>query len=630
MPDLLERRESHYRFGSFELDLGAGELRKSGMRVHLQEQPLRVLQLLLARPGELVTREELRQRLWPADTFVDFDAGLNNAVRRLREALGDSADAPRFVETVAKRGYRFLAPVERPEPPAEHARSSAGPSSPFSLRGWPILLAAAALVVAVAALIILRRASAPAPGKVMLAVLPFANLDGDQGEEYFSDGLTDEMIARLGALQPDGLGVIARTSAMQYKRSPKRADQIGRELGVEYLLEGGVRRAGGRVRITARLIQLSDQTPLLSREFEGDVKDVLALQKDVALSVAEEIRLRLSQEARARLATARPVIPRAYEECLRGRYAWNQRRAEALREALANFEEASARDPTYAPAHTGLADTYSLLSLYGGMPPREVFPKARSAAERALSLDPQQAEAHTSLAYVLHRFDWEWEKAGQAYRRAIALNPSYATAHHWYGEYLMVMGRLPAARQEMRAAQQLDPLSPRINLDVGLADYFEGRHDAAIAVARRVADLHPSFVPAQIALRQAYERKGLFGEAVQALERTAQGLGVDTRPAEEVRAAVAASGSAGYWRTLLGLAERGWPLPVSAAHRANMCAALGEREQALAWLERAYQERDDELVWIAVEPWYEPLRGEPRFTALLTRMGLRAAAVAGR
>jgi TolB-like protein/Tfp pilus assembly protein PilF len=482
----------------------------------------------------------------------------------------------------------------------------------------------AALVVAVGALLVLRpRAPAPVPGRVMLAVLPFANLDGDVGQEFFSDGLTDEMINRLGALQPDGLGVIARTSAMQYKRTSKRADQIGRELGVQYLLEGSVRRARGRVRISARLIQLSDQTPLFSREYEGELSDVLTLQQDVARSVAEEIRLQLSPEAHGRLAAARPVDPEAYEQCLRGRYAWNQRRAAALRAALGHFEAAIARDPLYAPAHAGLADTYSLFSYYGGLPPREVFPKARSAAQRALALDPQQAEAHTSLAYVLHRFDWEWARAEESYRRALELNPSYATAHHWYAEFLMVMGRLPEARREIRAAQQLDPLSARINLDVGLPDYFEGRHDAAIAVARRVAELHPGFVPAQTALRQACERKGLYREAVQALERTAEGLGVETGPAAEVRAAVEASGGTGYWKALLRQADRGWPAPESPAHRANMWAALGDREQALRWLERAHAERDDELVWIAVEPWYEPLRADPRFKALLERMGLR-------
>ena len=616
----MESRATRYRFGSFELDLATGELRRAGLRVHLQDQPFHVLEMLVTRPGELVTRDELRQRLWPADTFVDFDAGLNNAVRRVREALGDSADAPRFVETVARRGYRFLAPVDREEPPAQGATAAVA-VAPARRRSWIALLAA--ILLAVGALLVFRPdAPAPGRGKVMLAVLPFANLDGDQGEEYFSDGLTDEMIARLGALQPDGLGVIARTSAMQYKRTSKRADQIGRELGVQYLLEGGVRRAGGRVRITARLIQLSDQTPLLSREYEGDLRDVLSLQKDVARSVADEIRLKLSPDATSRLASARPVDPEAYELCLRGRFAWNNRTAASLREALGNFEKAIARDPGYAPAHAGLADAYSLLSYYGGLPPREVFPKARSAAQRALALDPQQAEAHTSLAYVLHRFDWQWADAETSYRRALALNPSYATAHHWYAEFLMVEGRLKEARREMRSAQQLDPLSPRINLDVGLPDYFEGHFDAAVAAARRVAELHPGFVPAQIALRQAYERQGRYSEAVQALERTAEGLGLDKGPVAGVRAALDRDGAAGYWRSLLGQAERGWPLPESPAHRANMYAALGNREQALTWLERAFEERDDELVWIAVEPWYEPLRAEPRFTAIVMRMGL--------
>jgi TolB-like protein/DNA-binding winged helix-turn-helix (wHTH) protein/tetratricopeptide (TPR) repeat protein len=610
-----------FRFGSFEVDLARGEVRKAGLPVHLADQQLRLLELLTERPGALVTRDQLRQRLWPADSAVDFERSLNNAMRRLREALGDSAETPRFIETLARRGYRFVASVERLGPPAAAPAAAPSPRAAGRRLRW-----AAAAVLAVAALALgwhwRRGWPAPAGRRVMIAVLPFENLSDDPGQEYFSDGLTDELIARLGGLDPEGLGVIARTSAMQYKRTSKRADQIGVELGVQYLLESSVRRWRDRLRINVRLVQVSDQTPLWSRSFEGEVSEVLSLQRQVAQAVAEDTRLRLTAQVRDGLARRQAVDPLAYEETLKGRYAWNKRTPAGLREAQAHFEAAIGRDPTYAAAHTGLADAYSLMSFYGGLPPREVFPRAQSAAGRALELDGASAEAHTSLAYVAHRYGWDWPAAERSYRQAIALNPSYATARHWYAEYLMVRGRLDEARQEMQRARTLDPLSPRITLDVGLPDYFTGRYQEAADAARRVAALHPSFAPAQVALQQALERQGRYPEAVQALRRAAEALQAGTAPAQEVERALARDGAAGYWGALLRLAERGWPAAVSPSHRANMHAARGETEQALEWLERAYADRDDELVWVAVEPWYAALRDHARFQALLDRMGL--------
>jgi TolB-like protein/DNA-binding winged helix-turn-helix (wHTH) protein/Tfp pilus assembly protein PilF len=622
MTDTISAPARGFRFGSFEVDLASGDVRKAGLPVHLAEQQLRILEILVERPGALVTREELRQRLWPADSAVDFERSLNNAVRRLREALGDSAETPRFIETLARRGYRFVASVERLDsagPEAAPAPQTPGERAAGRRR---LLWVGAALLVFVAAATWRWVWHGAPEGRVMIAVLPFENLSGDPGQEYFSDGLTDELIARLGGLEPEGLGVIARTSAMQYKGTRKRADQIGSELGVPYLLESSVRRWRERMRINVRLVQADDQTPLWSRSFEGDLRDVLSLQNQVAQAVAEEIRIRLSPRARAGLERGKAVDPLAYEETLKGRYAWNKRTLPGLREALGHFEAAIARDPTHAPAHTGLADTYSLMSYYGGLPPREVFPRAQSAASRGLELDPQSAEAQTSLAYVAHRYGWDWPAAERSYRRAIQLNPSYATARHWFAEYLMVQGRLPEARVEMQEARRLDPLSPRITLDVGLPEYFAGRYEPAAEAARRVAALQPGFAPAHIALRQALERQGRYPQAIEALQREAESLAVDTAPAAEVARAFARDGAMGYWAALLRLAERGWPQPVSPAHRANMHAARGENERALEWLERAYADRDDELVWAAVEPWYQPLRADPRFADLLRRMGL--------
>ncbi|HEX6737557.1 MAG TPA: tetratricopeptide repeat protein, partial [Vicinamibacteria bacterium] len=512
------------------------------------------------------------------------------------------------------------------EPPSDSHPAVPPPPEPARRRRLLAATAAALLLALITAAVWWRNGfPAPAGGRALIAVLPFENLSQDPGQEYFSDGLTDELIARLGGLDPDRLGVIARTSAMQYKHTTKRADQIGAELGVQYLLESSVRRWRERVRINVRLVQVADQTPLWSRSFEGDLREVLALQKQVAQAVAEDTRIRLS--AAARQAGRGPAVhPGAYEETLKGRYAWSRRTLAGLREAQTHFEAAIGQDPTYAPAHTGLADTYSLMSFYGGLPPREVFPRAQSAAGRALELDPGSAEAHTSLAYVAHRYAWDWPAAERSYRRALELNPSYATARHWYAEYLMVRGRLAEAGREMQQARQLDPLSPRITLDVGLPDYFAGRYDRAAEAARRVAELHPTFAPAHIALQQALERQGRYPDAVAALRQAAAALGADLAPVQEVERALAREGKDGYWAALLRLAERGWPAAVSPSHRANMYAARGEGQRALEWLERAYADRDDELVWAGVEPWYETLRPDPRFGDLLARLGLREGA----
>jgi TolB-like protein/tetratricopeptide (TPR) repeat protein len=446
----------------------------------------------------------------------------------------------------------------------------------------------------------------------------------DTAGDYLSDGLTEEMISQLGALSPDRLGVIARTSAMRYKDVTKSAADIGRELGVSYLLEGSVRRSGDRVRISARLIGVADQTPRWSHVFETDLVDMLTTQKDVARAVVDEMRLQLSQSPAA--GRHRPVNPVAYEIYLRGRQAWNRRTAKDLRDAVDDFERALAVDPLSAQAYAGLADAYSLLSLYDSVAPADAFPRAKAAALKALELDPLRAEVHTSLAYIAYRYEWDWAAAERSFLKSLELNPSYATAHHWYAELLIATGRHEEARLELHAAQQFDPLSPRITLDVSLPDYFAGRTDRAIDQARRVTKLYPDFVPAWVSLRQYSERHGRYDQAIAALRETARLLGLRPDGADRVEAAYRAGGSRGYWTQLLEMADREWPTPETPAHRANMYAALGESSQALAWLERALAEHDDELVWIAVEPWYEPLRDGARFQRLVSRLGLSGTA----
>jgi TolB-like protein/DNA-binding winged helix-turn-helix (wHTH) protein len=615
------------RFGRFELDVKTGELRKEGRKIRLQDQPFQVLLLLLERPGDVVTREVVRQRLWAADTFVDFDQGLNNAVRRLRDTLGDSAETPRYIETLPRLGYRFVAAVEWVSDPAvEPIKTPEVVQVPAHVATRTSLVIAACALLAIGLGYLMWTRSTPAaipnPSRIMLAVLPFQSLGNDSEQDYLSDGLTEEMISQLGALAPDRLGVIARTSAMRYKNASKSAADIGRELDVSYLLEGSVRRSGDRVRITARLVEVAGQTPRWTHVYETDLVDVLTTQKEVARALAEEMRIQVSPEGLARISARHTIDPVAYEFYLKGRQAWNRRTAEGLHQAVADFQRALARDPLSARAYAGLADAYSLLSLYGDVPPREAFPLAKAAALKALELDPARGEAHTSLAYVIHRFDWDWTAAEDAYRQAIDLNPSYATAHHWYAEFLIVRGRLDEARAELEIAKKLDPLSPRIALDVSLPDYFAGRYERAIEQVRHVTKLYPEFAPAWVALRQYCERQQRYEEAIAALRKTAITLGMKDDEANGVERAYRSSGPKGYWTGLLDLADRDWPTPHTPAHRANIYAALGDTARSLLWLERAVAERDDEVVWIAVEPWYEHLRSNIRFKGLLDRVGL--------
>jgi TolB-like protein/DNA-binding winged helix-turn-helix (wHTH) protein len=591
------------RFGTFRLDAAAGALSKAGRPVRLRPQPVRVLAYLASRPGQLVTREELQRELWGEGTHVDFDQGLNSCIRQVRAALGDDADTPRYIETVPRRGYRFLAEVKTADEP-----EPAAPPPITALRRRFLIGVGAATLGGLAALglVYAVRPAPPSPATALrIVVLPFENFGGDPAQEYLSDGLTEEMIAALGELD---MAVIARTTAMRYKGTEKPIDQIGRELRVAYVLEGSVRQAGDRLRISVQLVQASDQARRWSGLYERDARDVLAVQAEVAAAVAQEIRLRLSPRQRERLARAAPVDPEAYAEYLRGRQAWNRRSAAGLREAIARFEAALARQPDYAPAHAGLADALSLMSLYADAPPRETFPRAREAADRALAIDPALAEAHTAYAYVAHRFDWDWRKAEDHYRQALVLNPSYATAHHWYAELLVVLGRPAEARREMRSAFELDPLSPRINLDLALPDYFAGRYDVAAARARKVLQMEPGFEAAQTALRAAYEAQGALADAA--------------RGDPELEQAWRKDGPPGYWAIRLArLRARASPRP-SPAHVANLHALAGQPNAALEWLEKAHAQRDDELVWVAVEPAYASLRGDPRFVALLRRMGL--------
>jgi TolB-like protein/DNA-binding winged helix-turn-helix (wHTH) protein/Flp pilus assembly protein TadD len=629
-------------FGVFELDPRAGELRKHGLRVRLQEQPFQVLAMLLEHPGEVVSREELKKRLWPADTFGDFDHGLNKAINKLRDALGDSAESPRFVETIARRGYRFLAevrvvgaaPVRSAElahrPPS--ALEGGGPSSlagtlasarrPLPSRAWRASMFVVLLLAASLAAWKVHPWGRPSPVIRSLAVLPLESLSSDPSQDYFADGMTDELISALG--QISALRVISRTSVMAYKHARKPLPQIARELNVDAVMEGTVLRAGERVRITAQLIQASADTHLWSQSYEGELRNALALQNRVARAIADQIRVNLNPTEQAALTHVKIVDPQAYEFYLKGRYFWNKRTAAGLKLALTYFNQAIDQDPTYAPAQSGLADTYALLAdwEYGVMTPKEALPKAKAAAIKALELDSTLGEAHNSLAFCLDVFDWDLDAAGREFQRATELNPSYATAHQWYASHLIVLGQNEAAIAEMRQAQELDPLSLIISAD--LADFLviAGSLDESILESRKAIEMDPNFALAHNQLGQAYLQEHRLDEAVAELQKGVQlSEGSPTIMANLARAYVA-SGKRSHAVELLGeLMKRSNASYSHASEIAMIHVALGDTDQAMDWLERAYEERFNPSVLL--RPGFDPLRSDPRFLDLLRRIGIR-------
>jgi len=628
-------------FGLFELDLRAGELRKHGLRIRLQEQPFQVLVMLLEHHGEVVTREELQKKLWPADTFVDFDHGLNKAISKIREALGDSAESPRFVETVARRGYRFLAEVRAadtapgtsPEP-ATRAPASAEARDRSNLAGEPAMpkpvarpvarmvsLFVVLLVIACLAVWKLYSWKRSSPVIRSLAVLPLESLSNDASQDYFADGMTDELISDLG--QISALRVISRTSVMAYKRTNKPLPQIARELNVDAVVEGTVLHSGDQVRITAQLIEASSDKHLWSQSYEGELRDTLALQNQVARAVADQIRINLNAQERTALKSVRVVNPQAYESYLKGRYFWNKRTADALRVALAYFNQAIDEDPKYAEPYSGLADTYALLGdwQYAAMTPKEALPKAKAAATKALELDSTLGEAHNSLAFCLDGFDWDFDSAGKEFRRAIELNPGYATAHHWYAWHLSLVGQNEEAIVEMKKAEGLDPLSIIINADLAELLVLAHYYDESIRQSRKTIEMDPAFALAHNQLGQAYLQKQMPHEAITELQKAVQlSAGSPTCIANLARAYAASGKKSEAVKLLSDLKKRSNASYSHASEIAVVYAALDDKAQAMNWIEKGYQERFNPGVLL--RPGFDPLRSDPRFQDLLRRIGL--------
>jgi TolB-like protein/DNA-binding winged helix-turn-helix (wHTH) protein/Flp pilus assembly protein TadD len=636
------RHISIVRFGTYEVSLHSGEVRKAGLRIKVQQQPMKLLEILLEHPGEVVTREELRSRVWANETFGDFDQAVNIAIAKLRSALGDSAENPRFIETIPKRGYRFIADVSvidadsRLKEPqsspgdlsateAGHEGKGAGLSVTPKRRLWPThpVIAAFALLLCLSILSVwlFRSRGRATRGIRSLAVLPLDNLSADASQNYFADGMTDELITDLA--QISALRVISRTSVMVYKGAHKSLPQIARELNVDAVVEGTVLRSGDQVRITAQLIDASTDKHLWSQSYEGDLRDTLALQNSVARAIADQIRINLTPQEQAALKSVKVVNPEAYQSYLKGRYFWNKRTADSLKVALAYFNQAIEEDPKYPRAYSGLADTYALLGdwQYAVMPPTEAFPKAKTAVLKALELDSTLGEAHNSLAFILDGFDWDFDSAGKEFQRAIELTPGYATAHHWYAWHLSLLGRYDEAIVEMRKAENLDPLSLIINADLAELLVMAHSYDESIRQSRKTIEMDPNFALAHNQLAQAYLQKHMYDEAVAELRKAVQLSGGSPTCIANLARAYVASGKRSEALKLLGeLKKRSNPGHSNASEIAMIYAALGDTNQAMNWLEKSYEERFNPGVLL--RPGFDPLRSDSRFQNLVHRVGL--------
>ena len=639
-----------YRFGIFEANPRSGELLKKGVRVPLQVKPFQLLIVLLQEQGQIVTRDEIRNRLWPEGTFVEFDDSLNSAVKKLRTALNDSAEHPRFFETVPKVGYRFVAPVsivgetaiamgpletpcldeasptdyERQEPttsgPSDRETSYSGAVSiPWS---WLPIVSVVSLLLAILtlAIVYLRR---PAAGLRVesIAVLPMENLSGDPQQQYFADGMTDELITELAKLS--SLSVISRTSAMQYRATRKSLPVIARELKVDAILEGSALRVGDRVRVSVQLVDAHNDRHVWAESYERETGDIVQLQRDIAEAIAGQIQIKLTPADRQRLSSAKPVNPEAHEAYLKGLYLWNERTTESLKSSIEYFQEAINRDPSYALAYSGLADAYDVASDYDLFSPRESYSKARAAVLRALELDPSLAQAHATLADMKAAYEWDWPGAEAEFMRALELNPGYATAHHWYAQYLTGQGRYEAAFAEIRRAIELDPLSPSINAFAGSAFYMARQYDKSAERMLKMTVSEPTYAPAHYFLGFTREKQGQLNEAVIEFQKAVDLSGGDPSYLAALGHGYALSGNRHRAQVICAkLQKRATTEYVSSYDIALVYLALGQKQQALDWLNRAYEEDDPNMNFLKVDPTLDDIRSDQRFQNLLQRIGL--------
>jgi TolB-like protein/tetratricopeptide (TPR) repeat protein len=582
--DTLMDADGTLRFGSFELDVRSRELRTGHAVVRLQEQPFEILRMMLERPGSVVTRDELRRRLWPDGTFVDFEHSLNAAVKRLRAALGDDADNPRFVETLPRRGYRFIA-------------SLAADADGTVCNGVP-----------------------------RVAVLPFSNLSEEGSQEYFTDGLTEEMIAQLGQRCRGRVGVIARWSSMVFKGSTQRSREIGQALRANYLLEGSVRREGDRVRVTASLVETAGETHLWSETYERHLTDCLQVQSDIAARIAESLTLELVPEPAPPPGRNAPATSSAYQEYLKGRYHWNHWVTpddEGLELALAAFNEALRIDPQFAPAYASLSRMHIARAVHYREQPRRALEAARAAAKRGLELEPELFEGHLALADVRRMLEWDWRGAETAYVQAIALNPSQEGAHRAYAAMLMALSRPAEAIREAERACELDPLCLVVNTNAAWVRYLAGDYDAALDRCQRTAELDPQYLPARRMIGAVFLQAGKTADALDVLEAAHAEAEHDPILGASLAHAKAVAGDRTGARAVLDhihrLDRKRYlpPYQLALVH-----AGLGDHDRAFAALEQATVDADPALGYLKVDPRMAPLRGDARYTRLLDLLGL--------
>ena len=635
------------RFGAFEADLQARELRKQGMQIKLQEQPFQVLVVLLEHAGEIVTREQLRQKLWPKDTFVDVDNSVNAAINRLREALGDSAESPRYVETLPRRGYRFVAPVTAvatsdrslgfANAPAEIAQTDRPVPSPSPEIAEPalpptqkkahstrliVLLGIVAMVVIGSIALVLSRGRVKSqPAIRSLAVLPLKNLSGDPAQEYLADGMTEALIGRLAGIHD--LRVISRTSVTRFKDTQLSAPEIARTLGVDALVEGSVIREGSRIRVNAQLIRAATDEHFWSEAYDRELRDVLSLESDVAQSIARKVEVTVTGKEHERLTAARSVSPEVYESYLKGQFALKKstKRAE-VEESIRYFEAAIKRDSTFAPAYLGLANAYRLLgSGFIGVPNSETRPKVLGAAQKALELDPELAEAHARLADLYQQL-FRWSDAEAEYKRALELKPNDAATHLEFAFWLVCHARMEEAVAWSQRARELDPLETS-SYRPGALLFYAHHYDEAIQEFHSELALRPDDAIALWYLGFVLMAKDHPEEAIPVLEKAFSLTG--RNPAiigPLVRAYAHAGRRADALRLLDELKQRGKKGYVPTAIFVHAYLGLGDYEEAFVWLEEAYKEKSNSLQFLKVHPFYDPIREDPRFKDLIRRVGL--------
>lgn len=633
-------------FGPFQVDLASGELHKHGVKLRLQEQPFQILVMLLQNPGEVVTRDELRNKLWSLDTFVDFDVGLNNAVLRLRNVLGDSADSPRFIETLPRRGYRFIGQVDgrvaaqvhedaRPSKDGDQEKAVSPISATTQVakpamqwfrhrRAWTVTFVLAILLALAASLNVgglrqrvLGRSVAPAIRS--LAVLPLENLSGDEAQEYFADGMTDELITDLASIA--SLRIISRTSTTHYKGTRKTIPEIASELNVDAVVEGSVGRSANKVRIRAQLIRAVPEEHLWAKSYERDLPDVLALQRDVASAIANEIKIHLTPQERQHLANARPVNPDAYNAYLLGDYHSSKRNPAALEKGIQYFQEAIRIDPSYAKAYAGLANAYIERDIWGGLGVGKSADQVRAATLKALELDGELAEAHALLGQIHFQYDWDWQGTEAEYKRAIQLNANLAVSYVRYAYFLQAMRRHQEALAAAHHAVELDPLSAANLSDEGRILYRARQYESAVARYQRALELDPSYVPALSRMAEAYEECEKYDQAFAAVQKFEQAA-ADHRGIQRLLGRLYAR--TGRRREALEIArtievdpntaDKAFPLAV-------IYSALGDRDRAIAALEKGVQTRSL-LAFVFVDPQLDPVRSDPRYSDLLQRVGL--------